>query len=54
MPKHIREHGYKVGKLMYIHSGRDILEDEEKAARLIRSAWDGDFVICRDGVSYGV
>ena len=54
MPKHILERGYKVGKLMYVHSGRDILEDEKKAADKIRSVWRGDFVICADGESYEI
>lgn len=52
MPRHIAEKGFKVGKLMYIHCGPSILADEEKAESLIQFVWPGDFVICRDGVTY--
>jgi ribonuclease BN (tRNA processing enzyme) len=52
--RYINQHGYNVGKLVYIHSGRVILEDSQKAAQLIRSVWEGDFIICSDGESYDI
>lgn len=47
--RYIKEKGYEVGELLYIHSGRDILESRERASELIGSVRDGGFRICEDG-----
>ena len=47
--EYIAQHGFRVGRLAYIHNGRIVLDDPEGAERRIRSVWDGDFVVCSDG-----
>ncbi len=49
MPKYLGEHGHRVGYLMYIHHGRDILYDPVGSDKLIRDAWNGNYRIAEDG-----
>ncbi len=48
MPRYIREHGYLVGQIAYVHHGRKILNEPAESERLIREAWDRPFEICHD------
>lgn len=47
--EYLNAKGYKVGKICYVHHGRDILYHPERSEREIREIYLGDFVICGDG-----
>ncbi|MBE6610898.1 MAG: MBL fold metallo-hydrolase [Ruminococcaceae bacterium] len=46
--RYLSEHRYDVKKLAYIHNGVCIRETPDKAADLIRAAWDGEFMLLHD------
>jgi len=45
---YIREKGYQVGRLAYLHHGRIILKDRDNAVEKIRSVWGDNFTVCDD------
>lgn len=49
MPRYLKERGHRVGYLIYVHHGRDILYDPIGSDKLIRDAWDGNYRLSNDG-----
>lgn len=49
IPLYIKEKGYSVGKLVYVHHGRTILNHPEESEAAIRAAWGDSFHISNDG-----
>lgn len=49
IPLYIKEKGYSVGKIIYVHHGRTILNHPEESAAAIRAAWGDGFYISNDG-----
>ncbi len=49
IPLYIKEKGYSVGRLVYVHHGRAIINHPEESAAAIRAAWGDSFHISNDG-----
>ncbi len=47
----IKESGCRVDKLRFVHHGRYILAGEKPAAEEIKKCYDGEFMICHDGMT---
>lgn len=47
----IKSRNFKVGKLIYVHSGRNILNDYCNSVKSIEDAWGKEFLVAEDAMS---